>query len=83
MVAVPAADVVDELVFCGHRWRFRLELTEEQERLDIPGRLSSVGEVNSPLLARGHVGQVTRSSLIPTECRPLPRRSKSSNGLAS
>lgn len=58
MVAVPAADVVDELVFCGHRWRFRLELTEEQlteeqERLDIPGRLSSVGEVNSPLLARG------------------------------
>lgn len=46
MVAVPAADVVDELVFCGHRWRFRLELTEEQERLDIPGRLSSVGEVN-------------------------------------
>ncbi|CFB07004.1 Uncharacterised protein [Mycobacterium tuberculosis] len=53
MVAVPAADVVDELVFCGHRWRFRLEVTEEQERLDIPGRLSSVGEVNSPLLARG------------------------------
>lgn len=37
MVAVPAADVVDELVFCGHRWRFRLELTEEQERLDIQG----------------------------------------------
>lgn len=39
--------------FVAHRWRFRLELTEEQERLDIPGRLSSVGEVNSPLLARG------------------------------
>lgn len=79
MVAVPAADVVDELVFCGHRWRFRLELTEEQERAAFIRRRSQQSLAGT----RGHVGQVTRSSLIPTECRPLPRRSKSSNGLAS
>lgn len=44
MVAVPAADVVDELVFCGHRWRFRLELTEEQERLANYHRFAQVSE---------------------------------------